>query len=199
MRVPCPLVSTSWLSKAIAETASPSFRLLDVTWTARGKPGFNIYQEGHIKGSHFFDLEECRDKESPHRVMLPSLEAFEDYVGRTLGIGKDTDVIVYDNDPVFGFKSSGRIWWMFRVFGHNRVSVLDGGLRQWVQDGHAVTTAVPPTPEPVHFEAKMHKELVKEFGDILENQKEAKFQLLDARLSHWFDGSQPSLTPGMTI
>ncbi|XP_072167928.1 thiosulfate sulfurtransferase-like [Diadema setosum] len=195
--IPRPLVSTVWLKKALA-AGSPSFRLLDVTWTPTGKSGQEIHAEKHIPGSHFFDMEECRNKESPYRVMLPSPRVFSEYVG-SLGIGNDTHVITYDNDPVFQVKNMGRVWWMFRVFGHDRVSALDGGLAQWIKEGNPVTSQLSEAPQPAKFEAKFRPELVKSYEDIMDHLKEPKFQLLDSRPPQWYDGSKPSQLKGLRL
>ena len=56
--------------------------------------------------------------------MLPNEQLFADRV-QTLGIGGDSRVVVYDSKGLF---SAARAWWMFRVFGHDRVHILEGGL-----------------------------------------------------------------------
>lgn len=197
LQIARPLVSAAWLSKVLTASSSPSLRVLDVTWIP--KSGLGIHQEGHIPGSHFFDLTTCHNKESPYRVTLPSPEVFGEYVGQTLGISNDTEVIIYDNDPVWKVKNMGRVWWMFRTFGHDRVSVLDGGLAQWVKEGHPVTSDKSEPPKPVGFRAQLRPQLIKKMEDILDNQKDAKFQLLDSRPSEWYDGTKPSPLPGLDI
>lgn len=80
---------------------------------------------------------ECKGPSSPFIATLPSESVFSDYVTK-LGIGNDHRVVVYDHiaDPLPTF-SSGRVWWMFRTFGHTNVSVLDGGLKKWISDGYS--------------------------------------------------------------
>jgi len=51
---------------------------------------------------------------------------------RALGVNKNDHVIVYDDSL---FMSSARAWWLFRLFGHENVSYLDGGLVAWQQAG----------------------------------------------------------------
>ena len=70
-----------------------------------------------------------------------------------LGIGNGDTVVVYD---VYGLQSAARTWWMFRLFGHDRVAVLDGGLKKWTAEGRPVEsgaerhppTTLTPAPRP---------------------------------------------------
>ncbi|RRT80392.1 hypothetical protein BHE74_00021859 [Ensete ventricosum] len=71
----------------------------------------------------------------PH--MLPSEEAFAAAVS-ALGIYNRDGVVVYDGKGIF---SAARVWWMFRVFGHDKVWVLDGGLPQWRASGYDVESS----------------------------------------------------------
>ncbi|KAI3767855.1 hypothetical protein L2E82_18284 [Cichorium intybus] len=87
-------------------------------------------------------------RQLPH--MLPSEKAFVavvsdrttneafDAVVSALGIENKDGVVVYDGKGIF---SAGRVWWMFRVFGHDRVWVLDGGLPRWLASGFDVESS----------------------------------------------------------
>ena len=61
------------------------------------------------------------------RHPLPDLEGFQ-AAARRAGIGPDTLVVAYDEAAEGG---AARLWWLLRHFGHERVAVLDGGLRGW--------------------------------------------------------------------
>ncbi len=113
---------------------SKKFKILDVTWDfpSSGRDLKQEFQDKRIPEAVFFDLTECRDKNTSLPNMLPSTDQFEEYATK-LGIGNDDHVIVYDNHES-GLFSATRAWWMFRVFGHNLVSLLDGGLPKWVKD-----------------------------------------------------------------
>ena len=172
--------------------------ILDATWNPRGKSGNEQHQEQHIPGSLYFNLDECKDKKSTFKVTLPRLSEFEDYVSK-LGISNETCVVVYENDPRYKAKTSARVWWMFRYFGHRKVSVLDGGLEQWVKDGFAVTSDKTEDPVKTTFKANEQMQLRKTCDEVLEDMKEGSVQLVDTRPSHWFDGTKPSLWPGKKI
>ncbi|XP_035024200.1 3-mercaptopyruvate sulfurtransferase isoform X2 [Hippoglossus stenolepis] len=131
------LVTSKWLAEAVG--AQGKMRLLDASWylPKLRRSARSEFKRRHIAGAAFFDIEQCCDRTSPLDHMLPSEKSFADYVGN-LGIEKDTHVVVYDASE-FGAFSAPRVWWMFRVFGHRAVSLLNGGLRNWELDGGPVS------------------------------------------------------------
>lgn len=142
----------------------------------------------HIPGSSFFDIDECSDRSSALDHMLPTSSHFSQYVG-DLGIGNDTHVVVYDTSD-FGSYSAPRVWWMFRLFGHNLVSVLDGGMKNWLADGHPVTSEYSK-PEHREFKAVINQSWVKSYEDLLENINTKQVQVVDARSAGRFRGVEP--------
>lgn len=183
------LVSAKWLSEAVkAGRVGAGLRVLDASWyPPQERNARQEFRESHIPGASFFDIEECRDKSSPYDFMLPSEAHFADYVGH-LGIGNDTHVVVYDGDKVGTFYAP-RAWWMFRVFGHREVSVLNGGFKNWVKEGHPVTAEVSQ-PTPAVFKAKLDKTLLKTFEEMMENVGSRRFQVVDSRPEGRFRGTE---------
>lgn len=184
------LVSTRWLAESVrAGKLGPGLRVLDASWYPPGtRDARREYRERHVPGASFFDMEECRDRASPYEMMLPSEAGFADYVGR-LGIGNDTHVVVYDGDDLGSFYAP-RVWWMFRVFGHRTVSVLNGGFRNWLKEGHPVTSE-PSRPEPAVFKATLDRSLLKTYEQVLENLESKRFQLVDSRAQGRYLGTEP--------
>ncbi|KAJ1173690.1 hypothetical protein NDU88_005516 [Pleurodeles waltl] len=190
------LVSAKWLAEALgARRRGPGLRVLDASWYPPGeRDARQEYLERHIPGASFFDIEVCKDQASPYEVMLPSEQVFGDYVG-SLGVGNNTHVVVYDGDQLGSFYAP-RAWWMFRAFGHRQVSVLNGGFRNWVREGHPMT-AEATRPEPAQFKAKLDRRLVKSFEEMLENLQTKKFQVVDSRSEGRYRGTEPE--PGQGI
>ncbi|KAJ8251569.1 hypothetical protein GJAV_G00222750 [Gymnothorax javanicus] len=185
------LVAVNWLEEAVrAGQVGPSLRILDASWhmPVLNRNPINEFNESHIPGASFFDIDQCCDKASSLAHMLPTEREFADYVGN-LGIGNQTHVVVYDTSD-YGSFAAPRVWWMFRLFGHNLVSVLDGGLKKWVQDGHPLT-AEYSKPEPAEFFSSLNRSWVKSYDDILENFNSKQFQLVDARPPGRFRGIEP--------
>ncbi|KAL7982381.1 hypothetical protein Chor_009979 [Crotalus horridus] len=184
------LVSTKWLAEAVrAKKIGPELRVLDASWYEPGmRNAQKEFQEQHVPGASFFDIEECKDKSSPYELMLPSEKHFADYVGH-LGIGNNTHVVVYDGDNLGTFYAP-RAWWMFRVFGHRTVSVLNGGFKNWLKEGHPVTSEIT-RPEPSAFKATLNRSLLKTYEDMVENMESKRFQVVDARSEGRFRGTEP--------
>lgn len=200
MKIPS-LVSVQWLTQALAKTkSSRHLRIVDATWrledgsiTAR-----QDHLENRIPGSVFFDIDECCDKSNKMDHMLPDEKLFAEYV-RHLGINNDSHVIAYDNNEDFGLFSSPRVWWTFRYFGHNAISVLNGGLSKWLDAGLPVdseTSGPPKTDQP--FLTKLHKDLLRDYETMVANVKSGgkMYPVVDARGRARFRGTQRELRPG---
>ncbi|KAM4652894.1 thiosulfate sulfurtransferase-like [Discoglossus pictus] len=190
------LVSANWLNGALKTTKpGPALRVLDASFYFPPiRNGREEFAEKHIPGASYFDIDECKDQSSPYEVMLPSEAYFAKYVGN-LGINNESHVVIYDADQ-HGIYYAARVWWMFRVFGHHKVSLLDGGFRNWLKEGLPVTAeTVKPAFET--FQAVLNPSLVKNFEDIQENLSKKKFQLVDSRSEGRFKGTEPE--PGEGI
>ncbi|XP_077195733.1 thiosulfate sulfurtransferase [Paroedura picta] len=190
------LVSNRWLAECIrANKIGPDLRVLDTSWyEPEQRDAKKEFRERHIPGASFFDIEECRDKSSPYEFMLPSEKHFADYVGH-LGISNHTHVVVYDGDHLGSFYAP-RAWWMFRVFGHRTVSVLNGGFKNWVKEGHPVTSEITQ-PEPGVFKATLDQSLLKTYEDMVANMTSKRFQMVDSRSEGRFEGTEPE--PGTEV
>lgn len=147
-----PLISTEWLERHIDD---PELRIVDVRWRSRYEKdrGLSLddyegYLNGHIPGALFVGMaNELSDPDHPIPDMLAPPEAFAETMGR-LGIGDDTLVVAYDDMGIP--LGSARLWWALSYYGHERVRVLDGGLRQWRLEGRPLTSEVPEV-KPARF------------------------------------------------
>ena len=134
------LTSCSQLSEFIKKPSwYKDYRILDAQWDLNNDDYRMKHLSKRILGSKYFSFDECSDKKSAFPRMLPPENFFEEYV-TALGISNDHHVIIYDNHDVYALYSAPRVWWMFRAFGHNKVSVLNGGLRKWVESGHSTVS-----------------------------------------------------------
>lgn len=193
MQVPAqadPLVSTEWLA---AHLSNPDVRAVDATYylPMQHRDARAEYRECHIPGAVFFDIDDIADSESPLPHMLPSAEKFASRV-RKLGLGDGIRIVIYDSQGLF---SAARAWWMFRVFGHADVAVLDGGLPKWLAEGRPVDDT-PPQPRERHFTARLDHSLVRDKEQILANLRSRHEQVLDARPAGRFLGREPEVWPG---
>ena len=132
------IVKAPWLRQLMLQNAR-YLRVLDASWhlPKENRDARQEFLAHRIPGAKFFDIDECVDKTSPYEHMLPNREDFSNYV-RSLGIHNDSHVVVYDNNEKSGLFSAPRVWWMLRAFGHERVSILDGGFPKWCAEGYPV-------------------------------------------------------------
>jgi thiosulfate/3-mercaptopyruvate sulfurtransferase len=186
-----PLVSTDWLAAHLGE---PDLRVLDATWYLPhlGRDARAEHRAGHVPGAAYFDIDAVADRESPLPHMLPAPEAFAEAVGR-LGVGDGDRVVVYGGPNLI---ASARAWWTFRVFGHERVWVLDGGFPCWQAEGRPVAAGERP-PAPRRFTARFHPELVRDLATLRANLERPREQVVDARSAGRYAGSEPEFRPGL--
>src|ERR1041384_1669307 len=180
---PDALVTTEWLA---AHLDDPHVRVLDssfkqpgITPTAR-----QDYDSGHIPGAVFFDIDDVAEPGTSLPHMIPSAERFALKMAER-GIGNDDRVIVYD---AVGLSSAGRAWWMLRLFGHDNVALLDGGLPKWKAEGRPLDTPAPKIP-PRQFAVRFRPELVRDKEAIRANIAGRAEQGVAARPAGRFGGS----------
>ena len=185
------VVSTEWLAK---ELGARNLRVVDGTWHMPhlARDARAEFAQAHIPGAVFFDIDVIADHTTSLPHMLPTPEAFADAVG-ALGIGNGDRVVVYD---VRGVVSAARVWWTFRVFGHDAVAVLDGGLRAWKTEGRPLESGVA-SPARRPFEARFRPELLRDLAAMRRNLTTRAEQVLDARSRGRFAGTEPEPRPGL--
>ena len=109
--------------------------------------------------------------------------AFE-AVARRWGVSADSEVVVYDDNASL---HAARVWWVFQLYGHEHVRVLDGGLNAWLAEGRALTSA-PGRPEPGTFEARTDASQLCTM-DELRSELDGGVAIWDTRSDEEWDGS----------
>jgi len=188
---PNALVSTDWLAEHIEDT---NVRVLDASYPLPGdKTNYKAeFKKARIPCAIYFDIDEIADPDTPLHHMVPSAEQFSKAVG-ALGIDNDHLVVVYDN--LGGACAAARVWWMFRTFGHNKVAILNGGLKKWRAENRP-TEKGSVTPAPLRFNAKYRDELCRNADQMLSNIKGQQFQVIDARSEGRFFAREPEPREG---
>jgi thiosulfate/3-mercaptopyruvate sulfurtransferase len=138
---PDRLVSTDWLAARIADgSARPGGEVVVV----ESDEDVLLYDTGHIPGSVKVDWH--NDLNDPLMRDYVDGQRFAEVLGQR-GIGRDTTVVLY------GDKSNwwaAYALWVFSLFGHADLRLLDGGRAKWVAEGRELTREVPK-PEPVDY------------------------------------------------
>ncbi len=186
------IVNTQWLADHLT---SPDVVLLDGSMhlPTSGRDARAEYAGTHIPGAIFFDIGVIADKTNPLPHTLPSTVQFASQM-KQMGIGDGSKIIVYDSE---GLYSSARVWWMFRVMGHDDVAVLDGGLKKWRAEGRAVTDEPTLPRQPRHFTPRFNASLVRDANEVKAAIGAQHTQIVDARAAARFAGSVPEPRAGL--
>ena len=185
-------VSAEWLRANLDSVVAvdATYHLANLGRDARAE-----YRAAHIPGALYFDIDDIADPAPWGALdhMLPDSETFAAKVG-ALGIGNDTHVVAYDTR---GLYSAARVWWMFRVYGHDRVSVLDGGLPAWRAAGGAVDSGEAAPGAPAPFRAPPPRDLVRDWRAVREALAGREGQVVDARNAARYAGRETDPYPGV--
>ena len=188
------LVSTEWLADHLND---PRLRVLDIRGyvstrpvepgveeaTYRGAP--EEFEAGHIPGAAFVDWTvDIVDPDDPVPAQLAQPERFARAMGER-GVGDETHVVAVDH---MGGQFATRLWWVLRTYGHEAVSVLDGGFHRWVEEGRPVETGWPQLPSRT-FTPKPQEQMWVTASELLA-MVGGKAQILDARDEAQFTGAK---------
>ena len=146
---------------------------------------------GHIPGAVFFDINAIADPTPTCPTCCPRRTAFASL--RRARPGARRRIVVYDNNRY----SAPRAWWMLRLFGHPEVAVLDGGLAEVAGRRTAGRRPASGTAREAHFTARQNHLLVRDLEQIRANLVARREQVIDARSSGRFAGTEPEPRAGL--
>jgi thiosulfate/3-mercaptopyruvate sulfurtransferase len=185
------LVTTDWLAERLGKpgviVVDGSYHLPTAKRDARAE-----YLAAHIPGAVFFDINAVADKSTELPHMLPGPDQFAEAAGK-LGIGDGDTIVVYDSAGLF---SAARVWWTFKIFGAEKVFILDGGLPKWKAENRQLEAGeVKPTART--FNAEMNTGAVAMLSDVQMAFNNDSAQVVDARSADRFRGKAPEPRPGL--
>ncbi len=182
------IVTTDWLAEHLDD---PDVRVVDMRGYVVTRPvgpgveeaeyrgARDEYLAGHIPGAVYVDwTRDIIDPADPVPVQIAPPDRFAEAMA-VRGIGDSTHVIAVDHA---GGQYATRLWWALGYYGHDRVSVLDGGWNRWrdedcpTQEGEVEVPRGVFTPRPRPGQRLTAEELRAHLGAVGRD-----FQLLDAR------------------
>jgi thiosulfate/3-mercaptopyruvate sulfurtransferase len=190
-----PLVSTEWLQQYLGD---PGVRILDIRGyvatrpigpgveeaTYRGAP--EEYAAGHIPGAVFVDwTKDIVDPEDPVPAQIAKPEEFARAMGQR-GVGDETHVVAVDH---MGGQFATRLWWALIYYGHDAVSVLDGGWNRWIEEERPIESG-PIASLPKVFTPRPRPSMRSTAEQLLARLGEPGLQLLDARDAGQYTGAR---------
>ena len=189
-----PLVQTEWLAEHLDE---PGIRIVDIRGYVKKRDlgdgrqeaeylaARDEYDEAHIPGAVYVDwTRDIVDLEDPIPVQVAPPDRFSALMG-SLGIGDDTHVVVYDHA---GGQFATRLWWALTYYGHDLVSVLDGGWKKWTAEGRP-TTAEVSAPDPAVFTPHPRPGRRVDAAEVLDASRNGGTFILDARDEGQYTGA----------
>ena len=185
------LVSTEWLE---AELGAPDLKIIDATTflPGSGRDGRAEFEQAHIPGAVFLDIEEVSDPDSPFPHMMPSEARFASRM-QSLGARDGMRFVVYDNSPLH---SSARVWWMLRSFGAHYAALLDGGFQKGSAEGRPVESGREHHRHG-HFTAFLDRDAIVDKAELAALVGAGSPAIADARPAARFAGGEPEPRPGL--
>lgn len=173
-----------------------TIRIVDATYGTGfgGHDPYSAYQLGRIGDAVYFDIDDVADANNPLPHMAPSPEQFAAQVG-AMGISNAHKVVVYDQTGII--MAACRVWWMFRLFGHQNVVVLDGGLPAWMAEGYPLTAGMPLMHPHQTYVPAYQRNLYATMADVEAVVETQSALIIDARPNQRFLAQAPEPRPNM--
>lgn len=166
------LVDSQWLLDHLTDS---TVRVVEVDTSPEP------YKDAHIPGAVFWNI--FADLLLPDLSMNLEVSAIESLLSRS-GISNDTTVVAYGSYPGTG----AWIFWLLKLFGHEKVLVLNGGHQKWVAEGRPVTAELSTYP-PVQYRARMSDASLRvSHPEVQASLERSDRVLLDVRTAQEYQG-----------
>jgi thiosulfate/3-mercaptopyruvate sulfurtransferase len=189
--MPSPLISTAQLAAMLND---PTLVIVDTRHDLMNHAlGRESYAGAHIPGAIFMSMDDdlaASKSGSNGRHPLPTAETFAKTLGAK-GIGNDSTVVVYDQGSSMFV---GRLWWMLKWLGHEKVFALDGGIAQWQKEGRSVDAHAVSKPART-FVGKENTAMRLTIDDTAASLGKADRRIIDARAPERYRGEVEPVDP----
>ena len=128
------LVEADWLfSKYNGGNWKDSIIVVDGSWYLPNQKRDPLKEHMYcrIPKARFFDIDSVCDTNSNFPHTIPNTNQFEKSMNK-LGLKNTNHIVIYSKD---GIATSPRVWWLLKIFGHQKISILNGGFKAWTYIG----------------------------------------------------------------
>lgn len=192
-----PLMETQWLSEKLND---PGIVILDVRSDPanfdkqpdpKAKPEPNAPLIGHIPSARVLDWKKVREDREIGGVklegMVPLKANFEKTM-QSLGVNSDSAVVVVSNfADSANMAQATRLYWTLKYFGHDNVSILNGGTQKWAAEKRPLVFDKPELPAG-NFTAHAERTGISATAAEVEQAMKSGVQLVDARTAEYYVG-----------
>jgi thiosulfate/3-mercaptopyruvate sulfurtransferase len=155
--------------------------------------GAKAYRQSHLPNARYAHLNKDLSSEVTDltgRHPLPSFSLLAKKLGQW-GVTNQSQVVAYDDA---GGAFAGRLWWLLRCMGHEKVAVLDGGIKQWQKQGYALTATLPVI-KPAIFRMYLDENQWLNAAQVRDKLAARTIKLIDARTPERYRGEQEPIDP----
>lgn len=178
-----------------AQLDRPDWVVVDCRFSlADTELGAKHYRHGHIPNARYAHLDKDLSSaitSQTGRHPLPDVRALALKLGKW-GIGNHSQIVAYDDA---GGAFAGRLWWLLRYLGHDKVAVLDGGIKLWQKKGYPITTALPTTIKPATFRPYLQDGYSLTAEQVQNRLADRSICLIDARTPERYRGEVEPIDP----
>ncbi len=168
------LVDTQWVA---TQTLGENLRIVEVDYDPQA-----AYDKGHVPGASLISWKDDINDNATRDIV--GQEQFEALMSKC-GITPDTTVILYGD---FHNWFATFALWVFKIYGHKDVRIMNGGRTKWELEGRSYDT-VSPQISPTEYEVtNPSPELRVLRKDITESLSNEYMQLVDVRSPPEFQG-----------
>ena len=171
------LVDTAWIKSHMADV---NVRLLDVSASKE------IYEQGHLPGAVYVNvIGDMSNPDDPIRAEILTGEALSALLSR-LGVANDDTIVLYDNTSNL---DAARAYWALKYYRHKDVRIYEGGSKQWLGAGEALTTGATSVTPTDYRAAPVDPEIRTNWQYVVDSIGKDGVLLCDTRSSGEYDGS----------
>ena len=168
--------------------------ILDASWylpNAKREP-IKEFKDAHLPDALYFDIDQVSDTSSNLPHTIPTKKQFE-FNMQKLGINNDSHVIIYSMD---GIGTSPRAWWLFRLYKHKNVSVLNGGMKAWKAINGPISNKITKIYKS-NYMASIDHNILATYEDVKSLYNNKDYQIVDVRSFGRFSGKEEEPRPGL--